>query len=98
MANPDVTDETLRYLEGMEQLRELDLNDTAVTDGGLATLAKLPKLEWLRLRKTAITDQGFREHLFNKSSLMRLELTATKVASKTVREWKAAKPDRKVDR
>ena len=61
MANPDVTDDTLDYLSGMAQLRELDLNDTAVTDAGLAKLARLGTLQSLRLKDTAITDAGFRD-------------------------------------
>jgi hypothetical protein len=36
MANPDVTDETLKMLRDFKLLKELDLNDTAITDTGLA--------------------------------------------------------------
>ena len=96
MANADVNDQVLEYLKGMDQLRELDLNDTAVTDEGLRVLAGLPRLQQLRLRKTKITDAGFREVLFAKESLLDLDLTGTSVASKTIREWKKAHPDRKV--
>jgi hypothetical protein len=90
MANPDVTDQTLSYLDGMEQLYELDLNDTRITDEGLAVLARLPRLSILRLRNTAITDEGFQKHLAGKESLMQVDVTGTKVASKTLRAWKAA--------
>ena len=96
MANVDVTDDTLKYLASLKQLRELDLNGSQVTDAGLAKIAQLPKLQDVRLARTKITDEGFREHLFGKESLMNLDLTATLVASKSVREWKAAKSDRKV--
>jgi hypothetical protein len=95
MANPDVTDQTLEFLRPMAQLRELDLNDTQITDEGLRTLSELPRLETLRLRATPITDEGFRQSLLPKESLQELDLRETKVASKTVREWKTAKPDRK---
>jgi hypothetical protein len=95
MANPDVNDQTLEHLKGMEQLRELDLNDTQVTDEGLHILAGLPQLETLRLRKAPITDEGFRKVLFDKESLQELDLTGTKVASKTMREWRKAKPGRR---
>ncbi len=94
MANSDVTDDTLRYIEGMKQLRELDLNNSQITDAGLATIALLPNLRDLRLSRTKITDEGFRQHLFDKEHLMNIELIGTSVGSKTVREWKAAKPDR----
>jgi hypothetical protein len=95
MANPDVTDGTLDDLDGMTRLRELDLNDTKVTDAGLAKLAKIGTLETLRLKDTAITDEGFREHLLPLAGLRELDLRGTKVTGATVREWKAAKPDRR---
>jgi hypothetical protein len=95
MANPDVTDQTLRYLEGMDRLRELDLDRTQVTDEGLAILATLPRLRDLRLHSTAITDAGFRKHLFGMESLQNVDVGGTKVASKTLREWKNAKEGRR---
>jgi hypothetical protein len=95
MANPDVTDDTLDNLDGMTKLRELDLNDTKVTDAGLAKLARVPTLETLRLKGTAITDAGFRERLMPLDKLRELDLRGTKVTGATVREWKAARPDRR---
>lgn len=95
MANPDVTDETLTYLTGMKKLRELDLDDTRITDEGLALLARLPALRSIRLAGTAITDDGFRKHLADKDTLRELDLRRTRVASKTVRDWKARGTDRK---
>lgn len=95
IANPDVTDVTLEYLQGMDRLKELDLNDTKITDAGLAELAKLPKLTTLRLRGTPITDDGFRTHLLPLDRLNELDLIDTAVKSATVREWKAAKEGRK---
>ncbi len=95
MANADVTDETLRYLAGLKELRELDLNNTQVTDAGLKELSELPKLRDLRLARTRITDDGFRQYLLGKESLLNLDLTGTSVASKTVREWKSANSERK---
>jgi hypothetical protein len=95
MANENVTDETLQNLRGMAQLRELDLNDTKITDEGLRTLSELPRLETLRLRGTPITEEGFRQFLLPMASLKELDLRQTKVTSKTVREWRAAQPDRK---
>ena len=89
MANADVTDETLQYLQGLSRLRELDVNDTQITDAGLPLLSQLPALRILRLRKTRITDQAFREHLAGKPTLLELDLRETEVASKTLRAWKA---------
>ncbi len=96
MANPDVTNETLQYLQGLEQLRELDLENTSITDEGLAILAKLPALESLRLSNTKITDEGFRKYLLEKESLLNLDLTGTKgVLSKTLREWRKLREGRR---
>lgn len=92
MANPDVTDEIVAQLEGSMMLKELDLNDTAITDASLPILASIPNLKILRLRGTKITDQGFREHLLGKESLLSVDLRETAVASKTLREWKKEKP------
>jgi len=95
MANSDVTDETLRYLQGMSRLRDLDLNDSQITDAGLPLLSQLPALQILRLRKTRITDQAFREHLAGKGSLLELDLRQTAVTSKTLRAWKAQNKDQR---
>src|SRR5262249_43353571 len=55
MANADVDDQTLAYLDGLDQLRELDLSGTQISDDGLAILARLPRLEALWLSRTKIT-------------------------------------------
>jgi hypothetical protein len=94
MANPDVTDATLTYLNGMTQLRELDLNDTQVSDEGLAIVAELPRLEQLRLARTKITDAGFQKYLSTKESLVKLDLTGTAVKGKTKRDWKKVRAGR----
>jgi hypothetical protein len=94
MANADVTDTTLDFLNPMTNLRELDLNDTQITDAGLAKIKDKP-LAVLRLRNTAITDAAFREQLFGMETLNELDLRGTAVAPATFREWKAAKPGRR---
>jgi hypothetical protein len=95
MANPDVTDQTLPYLRGMNQLRSLDLNDTQVTDEGLPILAELPNLQELRLARTKITDEGFKKHLAPKESLLKLDLTGTAVKGPTKRAWKNEYPEQR---
>jgi hypothetical protein len=96
MANsPDVTDQTLESLRGLKLLKELDLNDTQVTDAGLIVLRDLPTLERLRLARTKVTDKGFREALFDKDSLMQLDLQGTQVGRETMRAWRDAKPGRR---
>jgi hypothetical protein len=94
MANPDVTDETLKHLRGMSRLRELDLNDTQVTDAGLKLIAQLPQLQRLRLRTTRITDTGFRESLMPLDLLRNVDVTGTAVKGSTLREWKRAQTGR----
>ena len=95
MANPDVTDETLKWLRGFTQLKELDLNDTAITDAGLAELQHCPRLGTLRLKNTRITDAGFRAHLLDRDSLAEIDARETQVKSKTLRDWKMQKEGRK---
>lgn len=95
MANPDVTDDTLRLLDGLDRLRELDLNDTQVTDAGLAVLARLPALERLRLANTRITDAGFRQHLAAGTRLVELDLRGTQVTKDTITAWRSAQRGRR---
>ncbi len=96
MANPDVTDQTLEMIKGMDKLKELDLNDTQVTDAGLRMLKDLPALNTLRLKNTRITDKGFQEALAGKESLHRLDLTGTQVSRETAQAWQKAKNGRRV--
>lgn len=49
MANSDVTDESLKCLEKLENLVYLDLRNTHITDEGLHILAQLPNLHYLQL-------------------------------------------------
>jgi hypothetical protein len=53
-----VTDEGLRHLARLPNLRHLDLGGTAITDRGLAVLRDLPQLESISLAMTRITDAG----------------------------------------
>jgi hypothetical protein len=95
MANPDVTDATLKLLRDFTELKELDLNDTAITDAGLAELQNCPRLETLRLKNTRITDAGFRAHLLDRDSLREIDVRETEVKSRTLRDWKMKKDGRK---
>ena len=95
MANADVTDDTLKYLQGMKKLKKLDLNNTQVSDAGLALLRELPVLEGLDLANTKITDAGFREHLMGMESLRFLTLTGTSVTKEAAKDWRAGQKGRK---
>jgi hypothetical protein len=95
MANPDVTDEVLPLLQGLDQLRELDLSNTRVTNKGLTSLRGLDKLEILQLANTRVTDKCFKA-LAGLKRLRRLDLLGTKVTRKAAKKWLEAKPGRHV--
>jgi hypothetical protein len=67
------TEESLAFLEGFHQLRELDLQGTPVRDAGLVHLRGLDQLEELDLSHTAITDAGL-ANLESFSRLRKLDL------------------------
>ena len=98
MANPEVTDQTLEHLKGMNRLEELDLDNTQVTDSGLKILRDLPALASLRLQNTKVTDQGFQESLAGKATLMQLDLRGTQVSREAVQAWRKAKEGRRAMR
>jgi hypothetical protein len=95
MANPDVTDETLKKLANFKMLTELDLNDTQVDDAGLAILKNCASLKKLRLANTKITDAGFREYILPRDWIEEIDVTGTPVESKTLRLWKLERDGRK---
>jgi hypothetical protein len=53
-----VTDEGIRHLAQLPNLRHLDLTGTSITDRGLTVLASLPGLETISMSMTGITDEG----------------------------------------
>jgi len=79
-----VTDEGLRQLAGMTQLKRLDLSGTSITDRGLEVLRHLSALEHLSLAGTAITDAGARE-LAHCHELERLDLGWTRTGDGAIR-------------
>jgi hypothetical protein len=95
MANDaDVTDEKLESIREMKSLRELDLSGSGITDRGLEILKELPALDSLHIARTKVTDKGFRSALFDKESLMRLDVRETGVSRETIQLWRSAKPGR----
>ena len=79
-----VTDEGVRHLARMPQLRVLDLSQTGITDRGLEVLRHLPNLESLSLVFTRVTDAGL-EHLRGSHSLERLNLMWTNTGDGAIR-------------
>lgn len=56
-----VTDEGLRHLARLPNLRQLDVSGTAITDEGLKVLRELPTLESINLAWTRTSDAGTAE-------------------------------------
>jgi Leucine-rich repeat (LRR) protein len=57
----NMTDDGLKTLSPMKDLRRLDLSATKVTDSGLKELAKFKNLEYLDLSYTAVSNAGLKD-------------------------------------
>jgi eukaryotic-like serine/threonine-protein kinase len=72
--NCSLTNSGLKYLVGMSELRDLNLNgNPKITDAGLQHVGSLKKLQILRLSNTNLTDKGLR-HLADLQELRLLEI------------------------
>jgi Leucine-rich repeat (LRR) protein len=58
LSDTNVTDDGLKHLQGLTQLRTLDLSATNVTDAGLKHLQGLTELQILDLNGTKATGDG----------------------------------------
>jgi hypothetical protein len=74
----NITDESLRILLLLQQLRILSVSETAVTDKGLQFIKRLNSLEVLNLSGTAVTDHGL-ENLRGLKELRLLNLSRTSI-------------------
>lgn len=74
-----ITNEGLRQIAGLQELRSLDVSATAVSDDGIAHLAGLRRLQTLVLSATGVTDRGL-EQLSTLKELQRLALVGTMVS------------------
>jgi hypothetical protein len=91
MGNADVTDDTLRLLEGFAKLQELTLNDSKITDAGLEMLKALPSLETLRLARTGITPEGVSAFLASPPPRLRqIDVSGNGIPTSILRRWKNA--------
>jgi hypothetical protein len=86
-----VTDDGLKSLEGLKNLRKLHLENTRIGDAGLAHLKNLSSLEYLNLYGTQVTDSGLSE-LEGLKHLKSLYLWQTKVTPEGVEKLKKALP------
>jgi len=79
-----LTDDGIRHLSRLRQLKYLDLSGTAVTDCGLSVLQNLPALESVSFAMTAITDEGA-HHLTHCPGLQRVNLSWTQTGDAALR-------------
>ena len=91
LARTKVTDEGLRSIEGLKNLRRLHLEHTKIGDAGLTHLKGLTNLEYLNLYGTQVTDSGLAE-LEGLKNLKALFLWQTKVTPAGVEKLKKALP------
>jgi Leucine-rich repeat (LRR) protein len=77
--NAGINDESMKALEGLTELTEIELSETSVSGAGMESLAKLPKLERVTLWLTQVDDVGA-EHLGKATSLKRLSLQKTLIS------------------
>jgi hypothetical protein len=76
-----ITDESAKYLSRWSGLRELMLNETAITDASLSNLIKLRRLHYLNLDITKVTDDGVRK--------VRAAIPDCTISGKSKEEWEA---------
>jgi hypothetical protein len=91
LARTKVTDDGLKSVEGLTNLRKLHLENTKITDEGLSHLKGLTNLEYLNLYNTQVTDAGLK-NLEGLKSLKSLYLWQTKVTPEGVESLKKALP------
>jgi Leucine-rich repeat (LRR) protein len=71
--NKPITDEDLKHVEGLSDLKGLEIPGTPITDAGLASVAGLTDLTLLDVSRTRITDAGL-THLQGLRKLEQLRL------------------------
>ena len=86
----------LEHLEGLSELRRVNLASTQVTDVGLEHIKGLTKLETLFLDDTKITDTGL-EHLKGLTNLKSLGLSHTQVTDEGTKNLQEALPNCVID-
>lgn len=96
LASTKVTDDGLKALEEMKNLRRLHLEKTSVGDSGLAHLKGLTNLEYLNLYHTSVTDAGVAQ-LEPLKKLKNVYLWQSKVTDTGADELKKSLPAVSVD-
>ena len=89
MGNSDVTDETLKQLIQLPNLKELTLMDTMITDAAFESLKQLQNLERLRLQRTKITADGVAAFLAEPPpKLLEIDVSGNSIPGSALRKWK----------
>jgi hypothetical protein len=78
LRNSFLTDDELKSLSSLRQLRELDISGSVVTDEGLSVLAEFPELEELDISLTKVRGPGLR-HLKSLEKLRVLRVTNNEI-------------------
>ena len=91
LARTKITDDGLKAVEPLKNLRRLHLENTKIGDAGLTHLKGLATLEYLNLYGTQVTDSGL-EQLTGLKNLKALYLWQTKVTPSGVETLKKALP------
>jgi hypothetical protein len=91
LARTKVTDDGLKALEPLKNIRRLHLENTRIGDAGLTHLKGLMTLEYLNLYGTQVTDSGLAQ-LEGLKNLKALYLWQTKVTPAGVETLKKALP------
>lgn len=91
LAHTKITDDGLKAVEPLKNLRKLHLENTKIGDAGLTHLKDLTSLEYLNLYGTQVTDSGL-EQLAGLKNLKALYLWQTKVTPAGVEKLKKALP------
>lgn len=78
-----ISDEGVKYLEGMDSLNMLKLDGTNITDRAIGYFDKLPKLDFLGLRGTRITDAGIKQiaNAVSRDNITTLMLYSTDIST-----------------
>ena len=96
LARTKVSDDGLKAIENLKNLRRLHLENTKITDAGLTHLKTLTNLEYLNLYGTQVTDSVASE-LEGLKNLRALYLWQTKVTPDGVEKLKKALPQCQVN-
>ncbi len=90
-----VSDENVRELSALTELRELFLHSTSVTDKALDSIGNLQSLQMLHLASTQITDQSL-ENIAQLKNLREIFLNETQVTEAGIARIRQRLPQTKV--